>query len=191
MNYDPGIHHRRSVRLVGYDYSWAGAYSITICTHRRRHLLGKVMDGNVRLTPWGQIVERCWRDLPSHYPNVNVDAFVVMPNHLHGIVILIAPEGDESRKTECIPTAHSLGEIVRGFKALCSRQISSCSGTAGTTIWQRSYHEHVIRSEASLNAIRLYIERNPANWAFDPENPDKVSKGRDVDRWPLPEERAG
>ena len=168
MSYDPRLHHRRSVRLEGYDYSLAGAYSVTICTHMRKHILGQVIDGNVSLSPWGEIVERCWRDLPNHYPNVCLDAFVVMPNHLHGIIALIAHEANEFG--ECIPTAHSLGEIVRGFKVLCGRQINDCSAPTRVTVWQRSYYEHVIRNEVSLNAIRLYIERNPENWGFDPDN---------------------
>lgn len=168
MSYDPRLHHRRSVRLEGYDYSLAGVYSITICTYMRKCILGRVIDGNVILSPWGQIVERCWRDLPNHYPNVCPDAFVVMPNHLHGIIALMAHEVNEFE--ECIPTSHSLGEIVRGFKVMCGRQISDSSTPAQATLWQRSYYEHIIRNEVSLNAIRLYIERNPENWGFDPDN---------------------
>ncbi|MCP9469504.1 MAG: hypothetical protein NNA31_05825 [Nitrospira sp.] len=93
MKYDPEKHHRRSIRLKGYDYSQDGAYFVTICTHNRVCLFGEVVDGELRLNELGEIVAWTWRDLPNHVPNVELDAFVVMPNHVHGIVVIpAAPE---------------------------------------------------------------------------------------------------
>jgi len=88
--YDPNRHHRRSIRLKNYDYSQAGAYFVTICTHGHIHLFGEVVDGEMRLNPFGEIVQAVWFDLPQHYGHVQLDAFVVMPNHVHGIIVLTA-----------------------------------------------------------------------------------------------------
>ena len=91
MTYDPERHHRRSIRLKGYDYAQAGAYFVTICAHGRECLFGQVLDGEMQLNAYGDIVAQCWDDLPRHYPTVDLDAFVVMPNHVHGIVVLTDP----------------------------------------------------------------------------------------------------
>jgi putative transposase len=88
MAYDPEKHHRRSIRLKGYDYTQPGAYFITICTHGRECLFGEIIDGEMHLNEAGQIVVQTWQDLPNHVPNVQLDAFVVMPNHVHGIIII-------------------------------------------------------------------------------------------------------
>ena len=88
MTYDPERHHRRSIRLRGYDYSQAGAYFVTACVQSRECLFGAVADGELRLNRYGEIVMRCWDELPAHYPTVELDAFVVMPNHIHGILVL-------------------------------------------------------------------------------------------------------
>ena len=88
MRFDPDKHHRRSIRLKGYDYSQAGAYFVTICTKDRGCLFGEIIDGEMVLNPFGEVVQACWDDLPRHYPHVELDAFVIMPNHLHGIIII-------------------------------------------------------------------------------------------------------
>ena len=160
---------RRSMRLPGYDYSHAGAYFVTICTHRRIPLFGEVVDDTVRLNASGLVVTTTWNDLPVHYPNVDLDAFIVMPNHVHGILIL----SDAS-------TARSgLSEIVRGFKTFSARGVNERRQTRGVnerrqtrgaSLWQRSYYEHVIRNEQALNRVRSYIADNPKRWADDPEN---------------------
>jgi len=113
-------------------------------------------------------VQACWHDLPEHYPQIMLDAFVVMPNHVHGILIL-APESAGQ---------HGLPEIARAFKTLSARRINEIRRTPGQPVWQRGYHEHIIRDEASLADIREYIATNPARWAFDRENPDRSA---DVD----------
>jgi len=86
MKYNPDIHHRRSIRLKGYDYSQNGAYFVTICTHNRECLFGKIVDGEMCINEWGKIAKRCWLEIPQHYPNVSLDEFVIMPNHIYGIL---------------------------------------------------------------------------------------------------------
>ena len=151
--------HRRSLRLPGYDYSRAGAYFITACTQNRVMLFGGVIDGDVRLNEMGTIVQQTWEDLPRHYLGIALDAFIVMPNHVHGIIIL----AHESERRHAIP------EIVRGFKTFSARRVNERAGKSGV-LWQRGYYEHVIRNEKALDRIRAYIANNPARWADDPEN---------------------
>jgi REP element-mobilizing transposase RayT len=106
MPYDPERHHRRSIRLRGYDYSQAGAYFVTICTDQREPLFGEVVDGNMALNPFGGIVDATWNDLPNHFSHVELDAFVIMPNHVHGIIVLTAPVGAGLRPA---PTRSGVG----------------------------------------------------------------------------------
>jgi REP element-mobilizing transposase RayT len=153
-------HRRRSIRLAGYDYSQAGAYFITICTRDRIALFGEIIETDVRLNPNGIIVTATWEELPSHYPDIDLDAFIVMPNHIHGIVVL----------TDVSSIRHGLPEIVRGFKTFSARGINERRQTRGTPLWQRGYYDHVIRNEKALNRIRCYIADNPARWADDPDN---------------------
>jgi putative transposase len=155
---------RRSLRLQGYDYSQAGAYFVTICTRNRIALFGEVTNNDVRLNRTGMIVKETWDALPAHYPNIALDSFVVMPNRIHGIILL----GDESGPQRGIP------EIVRGFKTYSARRVNE-SRDKRDALWQRGYYEHVIRNEKSLDRIRGYITSNPARWADDPDNISEVA----------------
>jgi putative transposase len=157
---------RRSLRLPGYDYSQAGAYFITACTQNRVMLFGGVIDGDVRVNEMGTIVQQTWDDLPAHYNGIDLDAFIVMPNHVHGITIL----ADESERRHAIP------EIVRGFKTFSARRVNERAGRRGV-LWQHGYYEHVIRNEKALDRIRAYIANNPAQWADDPENITRAVSG--------------
>jgi REP element-mobilizing transposase RayT len=150
---------RRSLRLPGYDYSQAGAYFITVCTQNRVMLFGEVIRCDVRLNEMGTIVQQTWDDLPTHYHGIDLDAFIVMPNHVHGIVILV----DRSERR------HAIQEIVRGFKTFSARRVNERGGQRAA-LWQRGYYEHVIRNEKALDRVRAYIANNPARWADDPEN---------------------
>jgi len=150
---------RHSLRLKGYDYSQAGAYFITVCTHGRALLFGHVLEADVRLNDIGAIVSQSWANLPNHYPDIELDSFIVMPNHVHGIVML----SDEPGRRHGIP------EIVRGFKTFSARSANEHRRITAS-VWQRGYYEHVIRDERSLNRIREYITNNPARWADDPDN---------------------
>ena len=150
---------RRSLRLQGYDYSQAGAYFITVCTHLRVALFGEVVENDVRLNQAGMIVKESWGNLIAHYRDIDLDAFVVMPNHVHGIIVLADGAG----------TRRGIPEIVRGFKTFSARSVNELRQTRGA-VWQRGYYEHVIRDETALNRIRGYIANNPARWADDPDN---------------------
>ncbi len=190
--FNPDIHHRRSIRLRDYDYSQAGAYFITLCTQQRECLFGMVDGEVVRLNESGRMVQDAWNALPTHYSCVDLDSFVVMPNHIHGIVILndvgarftskrflcpvgIAPITNPAEGNQgAMNRAPTIGEIIRAFKARCTRGINQLRGTQGVSIWQRNYYEHIIRNESSLQEIREYISNNPAQWANDRENPGAV-----------------
>ncbi len=170
MRYDPEIHHRRSIRLHGYDYSRPGMYFVTICAHEKEHVFGEIVDGEMNSNECGLIVTQCWRDLPRHYPHAQTDSFVLMPNHVHGIIAILeaAPRGRRGGFTN--PPLHSLSEIVRGFKTYSARRANELRGTSSHPLWQRNYYEHIIRNDDELNKIREYIQTNPLRWASDPEN---------------------
>ena len=178
MRYDPAKHHRRSIRLKGYDYSQAGAYFVTICTRNRECLFGDIVDGEMRLNELGIIVQRTWLDLPNHVGGIVLDAFVIMPNHVHGIITITdrggntVGAGSEPAPTTRVPNRHGLPEIVRQFKTFSSRRINARRQTPGLPVWQRNYYEHVIRDERSLERIREYIANNPLQWELDRENPN-------------------
>jgi len=173
MTYHPARHHRRSIRLRGYDYSQAGAYFVTICTNNRECLFGEVVDGEMRWNDAGRMVNKCWYEIPAHFPHVELDAFVVMPNHVHGIIVVgapfMAPHDSGAMNQGAMNRAPTLGGMVRSFKAVATRRLrqAGCSAFA----WQRNYYEHIIRNEESLDRIRRYIADNPARWSFDRENP--------------------
>jgi len=169
---------RRSIRLKEFNYDQPGAYFVTICTKNRDSLLGSIKEGQLIKNDIGRAIQTAWEDLPKRFPEAALDAFIVMPNHIHGIIIVgaqfIAPtEG-------VINHAPTLGEIVRTFKAMSTRRIRE--EIYPHFFWQRNYYEHVIRDEKSLNRIREYIITNPLRWSLDRENPH--AKGRDkFDLW--------
>lgn len=164
---------RQSIRLKDYDYSASGAYFVTICTYERACLLGDVIEEQVHFSEFGRIVSDVWNRLPEHYGNLELDAFVVMPNHVHGIMLLDDEQraGSKLRFDKPAPTHAALSEIVRAFKTFSSRACNAVRGTTGKPFWQRSFYEHIIRDEVSLNKIREYILSNPASWSTDKENP--------------------
>jgi len=224
MAFNPNIHHRRSIRLKGYDYSQAGLYFITICTHNRKCLFGKIVGvenslqkiespPKMILNDAGKIANECWLEIPKHFPNVVLHEHVVMPNHIHGIIELsdvadvdvgvehfqplhqntpppsimvehvqptqntpppsiwdenIEPphQNNNTKRNEfqkMIP--RSIGSIVKGFKIGVTKWFRT--NTDIETIWQRNYHEHIIRNEQSYHTISNYIINNPANWKED------------------------
>lgn len=170
---------RRSIRLPGYDYASPGAYFVTICVHDGECLLGDIVDDEMRLSPWGQVAHDEWLASETIRSEIELDSFVVMPNHLHGIVWM-TPVGAHGRAP--VPadpaTEHtlqrpprSLGSFVAGYKSAVTRRVNQLRGMPGTPLWQRNYWEHVIRDDASLKEIREYIENNPARWAEDQLHP--------------------
>ncbi len=165
---------RHSIRLKHYDYSQAGAYFVTICTKDKSCLFGEIVDGLMGLNHFGEVVQTCWNDLAKHYPHAESDVFVVMPNHVHGIIVL----GDLSdvraglKPAPTVVKRCGLSEIIRAFKTFSSRQINELRGRHRIPVWQRNYYEHVIRNENDLNEIREYIVNNPLKWDLDGDNPD-------------------
>ena len=193
MRFDPERHHRRSIRLKGYDYSQPGAYFINVCTRERSCMFGDVVNGEMQLNGYGHIAVGCWKEIPLHFPEASLDAFVVMPNHVHGIVMIrdddnnvgamhASPLPAPSHAGLRGPQRQSVSSIVASFKSAVTKRINEYRGTPGAPVWQRSYYEHIIRNEESLNRIREYILTNPMRWALDHENPYR--EGVDpFDKW--------
>jgi len=187
MPYDPFKHHRRSIRLRGYDYTQAGAYFVTIVARNRECLFGAVVDGVMHVNACGEIVVEEWLRSAEIRKEIELDEWVVMPNHLHGIVVIVSDgdvavpdvgaHGRAPLQVSPMPLycpAKSLGSFIAGFKSAVTKRINETRGTPGIPVWHRNYFEHIIRNEKSLNAIRAYIVGNPANWAHDEENPCRV-----------------
>lgn len=181
MPYRPQHHCRRSLRLPGYDYTQPGAYFVTVCVRGAAGLLGQVADGTVALSDWGQVAAESWAWLEEQYPYVTLDAWVVMPNHLHGILIITDDPGHgrgRSRTAPTTPTAtmvptattnggtpkrKPLGRLIGAFKTVSTKRINQMRGTPGSPFWQRGFCEHIVRDENDLAAM-------PFEWATCPLN---------------------
>jgi putative transposase len=186
MKYDPIKRHRRSIRLKGYDYHNAGAYFVTICTKNREYVLDNPIVN--------EIINAVWQALPSWFPTIELDEFVVMPNHVHFILWITDPavgmfladipgrgrlDGSKSHPYK-IPTptkinfVPALGDVVGAFKSLVFKiyldWIKANDPTRRAKFWQDNYYEHIIRNDVELNAIRQYIIDNPVNWNKDRDN---------------------
>ena len=183
MPYDPEIHHRRSIRLRGYDYSQPGSYYVTLCTQGKEHLFGQILEGEMHRNEWGDHVARCWEWLGQQYPYIALDEWTVMPNHLHGIIVVAegrgasrsAPVNNPARfrrgASRSAPTKRKpLGRLVGAFKTVSTDDINQLRGTPARPLWQRDFYDHIIRNEDELNKIREYIRTNPLRWASDPDN---------------------
>ncbi len=166
---------RKSIRLKEYDYSQPGAYFVTICSKDHGNAFGTIAGTRFRLNQYGNIVAGCIVSLPNHFPWATMDTFVIMPNHIHCIIIL---EHDAPQVSDLLPSGSVLGRIVGYLKYQSSKQINSIHNTPGETIWQRNYYEHIIRNEEELRRVRQYIEDNPARWANDKYNPTRTQHGR-------------
>src|SRR5262245_39018810 len=157
-------------------------YFVTICTRNRECLFGAVTDNEVRLTDSGRFASVAWKELPFRFPIVSLDSFVVMPNHIHGIIIVgaqfIAPAStphnhQDTAEEGAMNRAPTLGELVRSYKAASTRLIRQTANA--DFAWQRNYYEYIVRTDESLNRIRQYILDNPLRWAIDGENPDATN----------------
>ncbi len=221
MRYDPKRHHRRSIRLQGRDYAQAGAYFVTMLTQDRACLFGDVVNGEMQPNGWGDIVRTSWMEIPRHFAHTQLDAFVVMPNHVHGIIVITDDVDRPSNTDPAGPTGvgatrvgttgvgatgvgatgagardvvgathasplrdasplqdaprgprpQSLGAIVGSFKSAVARRINAQRDTAGASLWQRGYYEHIIRNETEWQRLREYIANNPARWLTDADYP--------------------
>ncbi len=186
------INHRHSLRLRGYDYAQAGAYFVTICTHNRHLLFGEIIKDRMRLNGWGMLVKDEWARIQQLRQNVELDAFVIMPNHVHGIICIMTEDVAPASSTPDVgarravplrlvrierfgkPVSGSLPTIVRAFKSASTRMINLQRGTPGNAVWQRNFHEHIVRNDRELEEIREYIVNNPGQWAEDEFNPENV-----------------
>jgi putative transposase len=182
METEAPLPHRRTIRLREYDYSQAGAYFITICAHQRRCLFGQIDNSQMRLSALGKIVEDEWFRSAEIRPSIGLDAFVVMPNHIHGVVLFETEPNPIPIIKAAGPLRHSLGSFVGSFKAAVTRRMNA-SASPAAPVWQRNYHEHIIRNEASLNAIREYIANNPVNWMYDRQNPHSMKSPKQSAVW--------
>jgi putative transposase len=204
--YDPEFHHRRSIRLAGYDYAQPGEYFVTLCVQGRSCLLGEIADHEIRLSTAGLVITSWWEDIPRRFPNTELDTFVVMPNHLHGIVLIngvdefdvrdrregghTGPPLQDPRSVgadrRVRPAANHdaspvhdphLARIIQWFKTMTTNDYIRGVKTDDwppfrKRFWQRDYYEHIVRNDAALDRIRVYIANNPFNWERDPENPE-------------------
>jgi REP element-mobilizing transposase RayT len=171
MRFNPDIHNRRSICLRDYDYSRAGAYFVTICSWQRECLFGEISAGEMRLNDFGSIAFATWIDLPNHYRHIELDAFVVMPNHVHGLIVISDEEARAGLKPAPTDKWHGMSEIVRGFKTFSSRRINESRHNPGCPVWQRDYYDRAIRDGNELTRARAYIVNNPVKWEHDRENP--------------------
>jgi putative transposase len=190
---------RRSIRLEAYDYSHPGGYFVTICTRNRECLLGEILGGQMVLSEYGEIAKKEWLRSEEIRREIKLDEFVVMPNHIHGIIIFTnvgATGGSptqsgatgepptQARATDRSPLQlskqhgplkRSLGSLVAGYKFATTKRSIQIGRGITTSIWQRNYYEHVIRNETDLEEIREYIENNPAKWLEDKNHPANIN----------------
>jgi len=167
-------HHRHSLRLKDYNYSTPGMYFITICTRDKTCIFGDIVNGKMLLNEYGGIVHKYWFELENKFNNIELPAFVVLPNHIHGIIHshgyncfvgAIHELPLQQRRRMLIPG------IVGYFKMNTAKLINDKRKSPGEHVWQRNYYEHIIRNECELNEIREYIVNNPIKWELDNENP--------------------
>ncbi len=191
MVFHPDIHHRRSIRLKGHDYGQPGTYFITVCTYHRSPVFGHITAGKMQLSETGRMVQSVWEQMEAYYPNIRTDAFIVMPDHIHGILhVRAAPCGRPGSTIDAMigrperntrdsslpdtgqpqgvaptdaPTAGlSLPDAVHRFKSLTSKRYRDA--TSCGRLWQRNYWERIVRDETALHAVRRYIRDNPMHW---------------------------
>ena len=172
---------RRPLRLKGYDYSQPGAYFVTVCTQNLASLFGRVEDGVMGANDAGKMVLEVWDAIPDHYAGVGIDAFVVMPNHIHGIITLSdgEPEGGHGGAAPTIAKGLSFPDLLQRFKSLTTAHYSDGVEWLGwptfdRRLWQRSYYDRVVRSESELQRVREYILHNPLHWSDDEKNPSNL-----------------
>jgi REP element-mobilizing transposase RayT len=188
FQYDPqknaltGKHHRHSIRLQGYDYSQSGAYFVTICTYGKEHLFGQIVHGEMCLNEFGTIVEGEWITSARIREEISIGEYVIMPNHFHAIAII----NDESmndyypknvQQPPIIPSDNtpngsaprSISSLMAGFKSSVTKRINQLRKMPGIPVWQRSFHDHIIRDEEDYIRICNYIENNPLKWLDDDE----------------------
>jgi putative transposase len=185
---------RRSIRLKNYDYTQQGAYFVTICANDQKCIFGNIKNDKMVLNDAGEMVQRVWNEISRFYNGIDIDHFQIMPNHVHGIIMIVGagpracpdnkksvtgqPHNYKGQPQGVAPTL-SLSDIIHRFKTMTTKQY--CDGVKNNNwplfnarLWQRNYYEHIIRDEHELNHIREYIINNPATWDTDENN---ISRG--------------
>ena len=188
--YNRDIHHRRSIRLKGHDYSQAGGYFVTVCARDRECLFGEIVNGEMRLNEFGRLVRDEWLRSAEIRVEIELGEYVVMPNHFHGIVI-ITNNATECSGDKCTgnrpmggwgdrpvaptgPQSKSIGALMAGYKSAVTKRINAIRQSPGAPVWQRNYYEHIIRDDADYRRIAEYVADNPHRWAEDTLHPDNV-----------------
>lgn len=171
--------NRKSIRLQNYDYSQPGYYFITICIYQNKNIFGNIVGAGLCAGPkfilnkFGLMAQSIWSNIPKFYPNTEIDEFVVMPNHFHGIIIITNNNGRTQRSA---PTL-SLSDIIQRFKSLTTTRYRQMTNLP-TKLWQRSFHDHIIRNEKDLCRIRKYIQNNPLKWDTDEYNTKNMERNK-------------
>jgi len=173
--YDPERHRRRSIRKPDWDYTGPGRYFVTICSFGRELIFGEVEESTVRLNEIGQIVEQAWLEIAVANPRVQLDAHIVMPNHVHGIIVVPATGWSRTSMNPTLqphgPASGSLGTMIGRFKRVATLRANDLPNVGISTLWHRGYHDRIIPDDHALDRARAYIRNNPANWLRDPEHP--------------------
>ncbi|MGA2679328.1 MAG: transposase [Sedimentisphaerales bacterium] len=180
MRYNPDIYHRRSIRLKGYDYSQRGYYFVTVCTRGRWCVFGDIEKDRMVLNDAGKMVSRWWNGLKNKYANIEIDEYVVMPNHCHGIINIVGSVGADQCVCPNTMGEHTgsplqgrpIYEMIRWFKTMTTNEYirnvkQNHWEPFDGKLWQRNYYEQIIRDETSLRRVREYIIKNPRQWQQD------------------------
>jgi REP element-mobilizing transposase RayT len=180
--------------LKAYDYSQPSGYFVTICTKNKEYILGAMGNESMRFSAVGNIVRTCWEAIPDHLPDVELDQWIIMPNHLHGIIIIHDHcRGEafaetrfllEDQSANASPLRHpkgttprSLGAIIQNFKSVTTRKVNQIRATPGLKLWQRGFYDRIIRNKAEFDRVRKYIKENPLKWELDPYHPYQYATG--------------
>ena len=171
-----GKYRIKTTWLKNWDYGSDGFYFVTICTKDRIPVFGQIKNNEIILSEIGNIAEKYWLEIPAHFPFVNLDTFVIMPNHIHGIIIInnnvetgqcpVSTVGKNHTKN-----SNTLSSIIGSYKSICTKRINKMQNRINFR-WQSRFYDHIIRNEKSLYNIRNYIINNPASWNKDRENPN-------------------
>jgi REP element-mobilizing transposase RayT len=201
MTYNPDIHKRQSIRLKGYDYSQSGLYFITICCYQRECLFGNIINSQIILNDFGQLIKEEWLKSAEIRKEIELDDFVIMPNHFHGIVIInqeinsdfmkndvdfqdnnVGANGRsprqqiQSSRPKISMKPKSISSLIAGFKSATTKKINIIRNTPQNPVWQGNYYDHIIRNDESLARIREYVQNNPLSWENDQLHPNNPSK---------------
>jgi len=204
VNYNPKLHHRRTIRLKDYDYAQPGWYYVTVCTHHWKCLFGEVEGDEVLQNEFGRIADDEWLRTLSLRREVELDDYRIMPNHLHGIIIIndrknvdalskgntaVGTHGCASRQ-RLHRQPKSLGSIIAGFKSAVTAKMNTLRGTPGSPVWQDNYYEHIIRNAKDLDRIRQYIANNPRRWSLDKCNPKNIQQAQHASEFEAKDDQA-